>query len=56
MNGGFDGYLSNLRYWNKALNIGEIDKLVRKGPNRDMDSSAMKSYPPYLALRWFINN
>jgi hypothetical protein len=56
LNGGFDGFLSDLRYWDYGLSIGEIDKLVNKGPNQKMNKSLMQSMPPYLSLRWYINN
>jgi hypothetical protein len=51
---GFSGYLSNLRYYNKALNGTEINSIVKKGPNLKMTDS-MNIFPPYFSLNWFFN-
>jgi len=58
LNGGFPGYISNLWYWNKALNTSDIQSLVSSGPNMSMaDNSNLKhSSPQYLSLRWFFSN
>jgi hypothetical protein len=56
MNGGFDGYISNLWYYNYALGTAAIQNLVNKGPNTKMiGGNAMtdKMYN-YLSLRWFF--
>jgi len=55
MNGGFSGYTSNLRYFDKSLGLNEIQNIVNEGPNLKMTGSTMTgSKPPYLALRWFF--
>jgi hypothetical protein len=55
MNGGFDGYTSNLWYYDYALGTAEIQRLVRNGPNTNMDNSAMNvKNPDYLSLRWYF--
>jgi len=56
MNGGFNGYISNLWYYNHALGILAIQELVKKGPNTSMtDNSGMNSKNPnYLSLRWYF--
>ena len=57
MNGGFNGYLSNLRYFESALQPGDIIGLVNKGPNLSiskLESSDMKNDPPYFSLRWYF--
>ena len=62
MNGGFDGNISNLWYYNYALGATEISKLVTKGPNTKLISSGPGSgtdainlvNPNYLSLRWFF--
>ena len=58
MNGGFNGYISSLRYWNYALGVGRIENVVNSGPNMKMkhgdDLTASK--PHYFSLRWFFNN
>lgn len=57
MNGGFNGFTSNLRYWNYALNISEIQKIINSGPNMKMAESDMtESEPRYFSLRWFFQN
>ena len=55
-NGGFDGYVSNLWYYNYALGTSAIQKLVEKGPNTKMIGSNGMSDTMYnfLSLRWFF--
>jgi hypothetical protein len=53
--GGFDGMLSSLRYFSHALTGVEIEELVKNGPNMTADDS-LRTFPPYLALRWFFSN
>jgi hypothetical protein len=55
-NGGFQGYISNLWYYNYALGTNQIDKLVEKGPDTTMtgsDSLDMKN-ADYLSLKWYF--
>jgi hypothetical protein len=56
MNGGFDGFISNLWYYNYSLGTAAIQNLVKKGPNTKMTgSSAMNmKNPNYLSLRWYF--
>ena len=55
MNGGFSGYLSNLRYFNYGLGTSEIQNIVDSGPDLTMKSGDMtESMPKYLSLRWFF--
>ncbi len=57
MNGGFNGYTSNLWYWDYALGTTNIQHIVDKGPNMNMIGSDMKqSEPRYFSMRWFFNN
>jgi len=57
MNGGYNGFTSDLRYWNYALNIRDIQKVVDNGPNLEMKGSDMtESEPRYFSLRWFFQN
>jgi hypothetical protein len=58
MNGGFDGYVSNLWYYNYALGIGDIQNISTRGPNTKMTgSTGMKLRDPnFLSLRWFLND
>lgn len=55
-NGGFSGYISNLWYYNYALGISEIQRLVNKGPDTNMKGSNGLSVKNsnYLSLRWFF--
>ena len=56
MNGGFDGYISNLWYYDYALGIADIQSLVKKGPSltmRGLKSINLKN-PDYLSLRWYF--
>jgi len=58
-NGGFTGSLSNLRYFNYALQPGEILDITNTGPNLTVNSStntSINSVPPYLALQWYTDN
>jgi hypothetical protein len=55
-NGGFDGYISNLRYYNYALGTLAIQKLLKSGPNTKMLGASGMSMKDsnYLSLRWFF--
>ena len=55
MNGGYDGYLSNLKYYDKSLTIREIHNELSKGPNMKMNTKSMQVDPPYFSIRWFFN-
>ena len=60
MNGGFDGYISNLWYYNYALGTAAIQNLIKKGPNTTMVNSSGSGMNDkthnYLSLRWFFVN
>jgi hypothetical protein len=59
MNGGFSGYLSDLRYFESALSPGDILALVNKGPNLSiskLETADMTSKPPYFSLRWYFQS
>jgi hypothetical protein len=55
-NGGFDGYVSNLRYYNYALGTSAIQGLVEKGPNTKLKGSTgmEDNMHDYLSLRWYF--
>jgi len=56
MNGGFNGYISNLRYWNYAISLYKIQDLINAGPNLSMDDKEMlESEPRYFSIRWFLS-
>lgn len=57
--GGFGGNLSNLRYFNKSLDIGEINSIVSAGPRTQISgllsgNGAMSNYS-YLSSSWYKN-
>lgn len=61
-NGGFSGYLSDLRYFNKSLNVFEINSILNNGPNltqasgsNPYDKNVMKDYS-YLSTSWYTTN
>jgi hypothetical protein len=60
MNSGFNGYMSNLQYFDYALQPGPITALVEKGPNLKASSAsaqnAMNVNPPYFSLLWYFQN
>jgi len=55
MNGGFDGFISNLWYYNYALSVVEIASLVYGGPNTKTakGSPINQKDTDYLSLRWY---
>lgn len=53
-NGGYDGYISSLRYYNYALQPSEIASLTAKGPNMKVDNS-LYVFPPFFSLSWYVN-
>tara|TARA_A100001015_G_scaffold313937_1_gene422291 strand:- start:466 stop:1344 length:879 start_codon:yes stop_codon:yes gene_type:complete len=54
MNGGFSGYMSNLRYYDYSLGTAAIQDIVNDGPNLKMTGTNINSVPRYLSLRWFF--
>ena len=57
LQGGFPGFISNLNYFNYAIGTGEIDSIIRGGPNlTPIDGTDLTaSKPRYLSNRWFFN-
>jgi hypothetical protein len=54
--GGFNGYISDLKYFNSAIGTTQINALVSSGPNTSINSSNLKNIPPYLSISWYENN
>jgi hypothetical protein len=58
LNGGFDGYISNLQYYNYGLGTSEVYKIANKGPSLTMASNTTTGItiknPNYLSTRWFV--
>jgi len=58
-NGGFSGNLSSLRYYSHAMNVFEINGIVKKGPNLTLISkskSAASGNYTYLSSSWYSSN
>ena len=60
-NNGFPGSISNLRYFSYALNVFEINNVVRSGPNLtpsllSVDPTATSGNASYLANSWYSSN
>lgn len=56
-NGGFAGYLSDLRYFNYALNVFQINNIVSSGPNTKLKNSYNNSKDYYyLSNLWYNTN
>jgi len=57
-NGGFNGYISNLWYYNYALGTSDIANISSKGPNTTLTSTSSLNTvlkdPNYLSLRWYF--
>jgi hypothetical protein len=59
LNGGFDGYISNLRYYNYALGTSAIQSITQIGPNiKTVDNSPgsgmASKYNKYFSLNWYF--
>ena len=50
--GGFEGYLSKMRYHNYALDYPEIESIVKAGPSKDACTDTGEQ-PPYLEDAWW---
>jgi hypothetical protein len=57
MNGGFDGFISNLWYYNYALGTTEIQRIATNGPDTNMHGANGMNLKDskYLSMRWFFN-
>jgi hypothetical protein len=61
-NGGFDGNLSDLRYFDHALSVFEINSLIFKGPDLNTSTSSstngttMSNGTNYLSKLWYFNH
>lgn len=56
MNGGFDGYISELQYFNSDIGLARINAIVSSGPNLKMtDTNLTESAPHYLSTRWYYS-
>ena len=57
INGGFNGNLSSLRYYNTALGTRAIQNIVSDGPNLTVlgSSGGAPGTMDYLSMRWFFS-
>jgi hypothetical protein len=55
-NGGFSGELSDLRYFNRSLNVFDINNIVYAGPNLKANKGAVPRSYDYLSSSWYSNN
>ena len=55
--GGFDGFISDLKYFNYNIGTFEINQIINSGPNlkTDKDTNLSQSNPYYLSTRWLFN-
>lgn len=53
MFGGFEGYLSNIQYFNQAISFDAIQTILKSGPSSDscMDTGEK---PPYMDNNWWF--
>ena len=55
-NGGFSGAASNLRYYDYALSVFEINSIVYYGPNLNAANGSAGSFFDYLGRSWYLGN
>lgn len=59
MNGGFDGNISDLRYFESALGTNKIQNLLNRGPNKKLVIGTLdvkEDTNKYLSTRWYLNS
>ena len=52
--GGFDGYMSRMRYYDYAVSLSEVRVDVETGPDLELPYQSRQS-PPYLTPYWWVN-
>ena len=55
-NGGFAGNLSDLRYFNRALNVFEINNIVAAGPNLTAAGATNQNSTSMMSHIWYNSN
>ena len=53
-NGGFNGNLSNLRYFDRALNAFQLTSITATGPNMSSTTDIVDTSSDYLSSGWFF--
>jgi hypothetical protein len=54
-NNGFNGYVSALRYYSRAIGYEEIQTIYGSGPNLQLLDSAGANGKDYLSMSWYYN-
>ena len=51
--GGYDGFLSEMRYYDYSINMAQLESIIRSGPSTApcVDTGAR---PPYLSPNWWL--
>jgi hypothetical protein len=52
-NGGFNGNISNLRYFDRALNAFQLSNITMTGPNMKPVPDVIDTSSDYLSSKWF---
>ena len=52
--GGFDGYISKLKYFNRALQPYEIEQAFYNGPSSEIPTGSVSDKPPYLSKDYWM--
>jgi len=53
--GGFDGFLSEMRYFDYTISLATIEDLIKRGPSRK-PCTETGSRPAYLAPNWWLTD
>ena len=55
LNGGFQGYISELQYFAYLLGANKIQEILNTGPNlKDLDKNLNNKIANYLSFRWYF--
>ena len=54
MYGGFEGFISNFRYYRYSLGYSEIESIVKSGPSGNTCGDTGE-LPPYLDDKWWYD-
>jgi hypothetical protein len=52
---GFNGYISNLKYYNRAISYEEVRSLYSKGPNLTSVDTTTPNGQDYTSMSWYYN-
>ena len=56
LNGGFNGYISYLRYFDYAIEVGKISSIIDKGPSlKTLSNQSNNKNRSYMSSRWYFN-